>query len=380
MTQTPPDASGSGMQHDGPRVSGDQARDLGRLRRSTTDRKVAGVAGGLGRHLDVDPTLLRVAFVVLIFFGGAGLLLYGAAWLLVPEDGQSEGVVGSSAGTRTAVLVSAGVVAALLALGDSWGGFGFPWPLLVVGAIVVVFLLNRDRRAAPPAVGQQPPTGQHPAMGPQPSPGWPVPAPPPPAAPHRGPRLFWPTAALATLALGVLGIYDVAGNTVVDAAYPALALAVVGLMLVLGAWVGRTGGLIFLGAVAAVALVVSSLVSDFSVGRFERAPSSAAALPASYSMAAGRMDVDLSDIDDVAALDGRELDITATAGEVIVTLPDGVDADVRVEVDGSGEVEIGDDRRAGDDLVMQRQIDGGTAAPELDLDIDLLFGRVEVRT
>ena len=48
---------------------------------------MAGVAGGLGRHLDVDPTILRVLFVVLVFFGGAGLLLYGALWLLVPEEG-----------------------------------------------------------------------------------------------------------------------------------------------------------------------------------------------------------------------------------------------------------------------------------------------------
>ena len=61
-------------------------RSYQRLTRSTTDRKVAGVAGGLGRHLNVDPTLLRVLFVVLCFFGGAGFLLYGVAWLVVPED------------------------------------------------------------------------------------------------------------------------------------------------------------------------------------------------------------------------------------------------------------------------------------------------------
>ena len=61
-------------------------RDLTRLRRSTTDKHVAGVAGGLGRHLDIDPIIIRVAFVVLTFFGGAGVLAYGALWLLVPDD------------------------------------------------------------------------------------------------------------------------------------------------------------------------------------------------------------------------------------------------------------------------------------------------------
>ena len=89
MTTTPPEApqqppgpTGS----DGPRVTGDEMRDLTRLRRSSTDKHVAGVAGGLGRHLDIDPIIVRVAFVVLAFFGGAGVLAYGALWLLVPDD------------------------------------------------------------------------------------------------------------------------------------------------------------------------------------------------------------------------------------------------------------------------------------------------------
>src|SRR6188768_2368628 len=72
----------------GPRVSAEQMRDLSRLRRSTSDRYFAGVAGGLGRHLDIDPTIIRVLLAVLTFFGGAGLLVYGAFWLFVPEDGR----------------------------------------------------------------------------------------------------------------------------------------------------------------------------------------------------------------------------------------------------------------------------------------------------
>ena len=54
------------------------------------------------------------------------------------------------------------------------------------------------------------------------------------------------------------------GGSVVDSAYPALALAVVGLMLVVGAFVGRAGGLIFLGLVAAFALAVTSVVGTFT--------------------------------------------------------------------------------------------------------------------
>ena len=69
MTTTPPEApsgpSAGSPDDGGPRVTRDEMRDLGRLRRSARDRKVAGVAGGLARHLDIDPLILRVTFVVL---------------------------------------------------------------------------------------------------------------------------------------------------------------------------------------------------------------------------------------------------------------------------------------------------------------------------
>ena len=63
------------------------ATSAGSAAPSTTGRSPASPAAS-ARHLDIDPLILRVAFVVLAFFGGAGLLLYGACWLLVPEDGR----------------------------------------------------------------------------------------------------------------------------------------------------------------------------------------------------------------------------------------------------------------------------------------------------
>src|SRR4051812_30401157 len=59
-----------------------------RLLRSTDDRVVAGVAGGLGRYIAIDPVIVRIALVVLTFFGGAGALLYLAAVLLVPSEDE----------------------------------------------------------------------------------------------------------------------------------------------------------------------------------------------------------------------------------------------------------------------------------------------------
>ncbi|MGD8375040.1 MAG: PspC domain-containing protein [Acidobacteriota bacterium] len=63
----------------------------GRLTRNTRQAVVAGVASGLGDYLEVDPVLVRLAFVFLCFFGGSGILLYLIAWALIPRDGDAVG-------------------------------------------------------------------------------------------------------------------------------------------------------------------------------------------------------------------------------------------------------------------------------------------------
>ena len=57
------------------------------LRRPTTDRIVAGVCSGLGRYLSIDPTVVRIALVVLVAMSwGAALLAYPVMWFLIPEE------------------------------------------------------------------------------------------------------------------------------------------------------------------------------------------------------------------------------------------------------------------------------------------------------
>ena len=65
------------------------------LRRSADDRMLAGVAGGVARYLDVDATLVRIAFAVLTIMSGVGVPLYLAAWLLIPEDGAGQSIAAS---------------------------------------------------------------------------------------------------------------------------------------------------------------------------------------------------------------------------------------------------------------------------------------------
>jgi phage shock protein C len=57
-----------------------------KLYRSRSDRKLAGVCGGLAQYFGIDATLMRVLFVVLAVLGGSGLLLYVALWIVVPNE------------------------------------------------------------------------------------------------------------------------------------------------------------------------------------------------------------------------------------------------------------------------------------------------------
>jgi phage shock protein C len=57
-----------------------------KLYRSKTNRKLAGICGGLAQYFNIDATLIRVLFIVLAVLGGSGLLLYLAMWIIVPKE------------------------------------------------------------------------------------------------------------------------------------------------------------------------------------------------------------------------------------------------------------------------------------------------------
>ncbi len=73
----------------GARQQGNRPQDYRRLRRSTSERRIAGVCGGLAEYFDIDVSLVRLAWVVLTIIPGAillGVLAYLAAWVLMPES------------------------------------------------------------------------------------------------------------------------------------------------------------------------------------------------------------------------------------------------------------------------------------------------------
>jgi phage shock protein PspC (stress-responsive transcriptional regulator) len=61
---------------------------------------LGGVAAGLADYFDVDPTLVRMAFVVLTLMGGVAVLFYLAGWLLIPDEGSEVSIAEDMVGHR----------------------------------------------------------------------------------------------------------------------------------------------------------------------------------------------------------------------------------------------------------------------------------------
>jgi phage shock protein C len=128
-----------------------------RLYRSRGDKMVAGVAGGLGQYFNIDPVLVRLAFVALTFWGCIGLPLYIVLAIVVPKRplGEAETPVTFNFDTSRAReitgLALAGFGALLLVGNLGWGsafwnvfnGHVF-WPVVLIVIGAVLLLRQRD--------------------------------------------------------------------------------------------------------------------------------------------------------------------------------------------------------------------------------------------
>jgi phage shock protein PspC (stress-responsive transcriptional regulator) len=121
-----------------------------RLTRSRHDRVIGGVCGGLGRYFNVDPLLFRIGAVALIFLGGAGVLLYLAALLLVPSEDQAGPITPGVQGSNRALVIVAVVILLLVAFpfllvgGAVVAGIGIPLAVLVGAGVLVWWLVSGE--------------------------------------------------------------------------------------------------------------------------------------------------------------------------------------------------------------------------------------------
>ena len=97
-------------------TAGDLPARAPALARDLDKRVIAGVCAGLGRRMGVDPVILRVAFVVAAAAGGAGIVLYGLGWLLLPAERTGRAVASRVLPREASWQVAAGVGLLVLAL------------------------------------------------------------------------------------------------------------------------------------------------------------------------------------------------------------------------------------------------------------------------
>lgn len=330
------------------------------LHRSRDDRILAGVAGGLGRYFDLSPAFFRVAFAVLTLVGGAGILLYVAAALVIPDEGRQDSIVSEALRRhrdRPWLLVGVALVGiatvSIVAQADFWPNSGFAWTLLLLGGLAIVIAQRRSGDGAPASE-----TGTE------------VRAP-------RKPSIFLPVVGVLLAAAGALALLAAVG---VDVPWD-VALAVgaigIGLAVAIGAFYQRrTGGLALVGvALATLAIAVSAIDVRFDgpIGDRTYRPVTAADVQQSYDVSIGDLTVDLTHASFVG---DKEIDTNVGVGALTVIVPADVGVDVEADV-SAGEVTVfGRSSDGWDARVIARE--GGSNDATLRIDAHVGLGDLNV--
>lgn len=319
-----------------------------RLTRSSRDRMIGGVSGGIGRYFGVDPTLVRIGFVALALIGGAGLLIYGAALLLVPLDDEEGGAPASPRDRALGIVVAVAVIIA----GLVFGGFGFalggalvPLGFLALVGLAVWWLVS----------------GEHPA-----------------GTPHTVARRALLGIGLL-IACGALAIASFLASGLGGGVVVAGIVIAAGAGLVAAAFVGGARWLILPALAIALPLAfVSAAGIDLDGGFGERRerPATIAELEHTYRLGAGQLVVDLRELD--LPRGDHPLKVRIGTGHALVLVPDDVCVASSAEI-GIGGVEVFDRRSGGIDVDWNdgRRARAGNARLVLEGDVGLGF--LEVR-
>jgi phage shock protein PspC (stress-responsive transcriptional regulator) len=319
-----------------------------RLTRSSSDRVLGGVAGGLGRYFDIDPIIFRIGFVVLTIAGGAGILAYLAAWLLVPEDPiPGEAPVGRN---RTLTWLGAGIltIAACVALGP---GLFFVGPPLF-GLALLALLGAALWRVAEGRGGD-----------------------------GNG-NVALRRAGLGVLLLVVSGVGFVAvaiGAAVGGGAVIAGLVIAIGAALCVSAFVGGQRWLVFPALVMAIPLgFVAAAGIDIDgggVGDRDYRPTNLAELREGYQLGVGELRIDLRDVDLPAGRTPLELDMGI--GSVRVLVPEDVCVASKMRV-GAGYARVFGRDSAGLDVDWNQTPSERAGVKRLEIDGHVGVGEVQV--
>jgi phage shock protein PspC (stress-responsive transcriptional regulator) len=353
-----------------------QSASIKELHRSQDDRILAGVAGGLGRYFDLSPTFFRIGFAILTLVGGAGILLYVAAWLVIPDEGESDSIVSEALRRhrdRPWLLAGVGLVGialvSLFARADFWPNSGFAWTLLLVGALAIVFAQRRanegrpaDDAATPAATSAATPAAAQKAR-------------------PRQPSLLLPGLGVLLAAAGALALAEAVG---VDVRWDvALAVGAIGTGVAVVAGVAlrrRTGGLVIVGFVLAALAVAVSAVDvrlEGPIGTQVYSPSATSDLKRDYDTSIGDLKLDLSNA--ALAAGDTEVDANVGIGELRVIVPEDVGLDVDASA-SAGKVTVFGRSESGVDADLSESIPARGSDRTLRIDAHVGLGDVIVET
>src|SRR4051794_1630213 len=322
-----------------------------RLTRSRSDRVLGGVCGGLAAYFRIDPIIVRLGAVLLVLAGGAGVLLYLAAVLLVPAEGDDVVGEGPTAGRVATVAGVVVLAAAVLSIG---GGLGWGWgwggalvPLLLLAGVgLLVWRLAGGGHATG--------TGRD-------------------LARRIGLGLLALAVCLA-LALGSAWAAATGGATVVAAIVIAA-----GLGLAVAAFTGGARLLIAPAlAIALPAAVVSAAGIDARGGVGDRAvrPVGAEQVRAEYHLGVGRLVVDLRRA--ALPVGDRPLRVRVGVGQAVVVVPRDVCVATKGRIGMGAALLLGHDE-GGLDVQVDDQPPARSRTARLVVDADIGVGALEVR-
>jgi len=349
---------------------------------------VAGVAGGTAQYLGVDPTLVRLGFVVASFFGGFGLLAYLVMAVVVPQDDGTGAPVEGRPPTWAIVLL--GIVGLIVlpgpffGWGDGWFfGVGMLWLVALIGVSVLAYRAIRGERPLfGSGAGGDPAEAKTQVAGAE--------AKTQVAGDGAAPRLV---RLLAIVLLVMVAL----GAAVSVAALGAFATAtgngaiVAGIVIALGIGLAATAffgdgakrGAPWLLAAAMILAVPSGAVAaadvrfDGGIGERSYSPASADDIPAEgYELGMGQMKIDLRELD-IPAGQSVRLPAEVGLGQLVVSVPSGTCVTGHAEAKG-GELLVRGESNSGASPEFDQGPAPESTLPQVEIDAELQFGQLVV--
>lgn len=362
--------------------------------RPRAGRKIGGVATGIAMRYQIDPVIVRIAFVALALSGGVGLPMYLAGWLLLPEEGDEvsplEALINkgnSSMSQAQTVLLS---FLMFPALAFTFGSGGFQVVVTLAATVACIYLLQKNRgHLAPAAVAEPapvPPVAGAPAwdpLGAAPF-AWDLPepaaAPQPPAPRPRKPRVALATAGVAALVI--------AGSAIAWTWVPwftvphviGLLIAVLAAGLLIGSFTGGARGLIWLLvplSVAGFGMTAVGFEGPHNMGSLSDTPKSVADVKDRYRIGVGSVMLDLRQLPDSGSV---KTAVEADLGELVVHVPKNADVTFNCEATSIGEMNcFGKTAEGSVEQVSGTDFgDNGEGGLKIDLDVRTNVGEVKV--